>query len=271
MAPRERDVHIIDGQPHVFEDGETLGSARVAGEMRNLLKKGVIGYQGPLPAYRSAQQAAQSAPINLISVSGNDDEAAVVTVTLHGPAMNKRANFNNRGMSAIALLTWGCGGTIAQAEIDWVGGAMFSVSASRLTLGGYVDIIGPDLGPTIQSADVRTFGAFVSFGQCTRTVPLTRTVQGGSLVAGGTNTYIVPPFARMFRFMSNSSPLGDPQIGGHVLWLDYNAGPIATDRWPVGGGPIPPLMVPAGACAMEFNNDGSENADITYAVFELGL
>jgi hypothetical protein len=166
---------------------------------------------------------------DLLDLQWEDEIARVICVTLVGPPASNQDLAH--AAVCVALVQWGAGEAVAEAEIDFgVGGVVFTVPASsiRITAEYEATFAGGERTPTVQ------VGAFASVGSGNRYSRLTRTrIDPNQIDPGASTAFEVPPFARAVRVLT-----GDQAT--RALRLDFFSDPGTTV-------PAYSVEVPAGA------------------------
>ncbi len=171
-------------------------------------KKNVGNSQTLQPGAAATNPAAQPNEELVVNVVGEDEQATVVSVTLISPIADvSPATDELFASTPVARVQWGVGGTQAQAFIDYVNGAQFSVPASFLRVYARNEFGASPPATPLQPTNPVKLGAFVSYLPL-KNQRVQRTLNG--LIPTATPTiFVVPPFATdvtIFRLGGAAAP-----------------------------------------------------------------
>jgi hypothetical protein len=264
--------HFVNGLPVVLRGEPALAvgaGGNTAGQnFQSLLAGRTVGGFKPLTFPTGAiPQAA------LVDIAGPSEASMAMTVTLAPPPFtrpNPVATISPapnavypQSDGCVAMVSWGSGGVLSFAEIDFGKGCSFTLNCSALQILARREI--PPTGGTAQASE--EWGAFVSHLPCARTAPLTRTVRSSVAVnAGAASLAIpVPPYGKTVRI---STQFGTSFF--ELQMFDIDAVQIAT--FLVGAGQYCPEFVLPNDCAFVLiNNTSAININLWRAVFALAL
>jgi hypothetical protein len=161
----------------------------------------------------------EKAPVDILSVQGEDDDAMELTITLGNPqvmvpdGVNFPANVPTQQLTGEAsndswintnptipifpcgaVIDWGAGGSSFSMEVDYVNGACVTVRASYIRVRGFMDIFGSVVAKDI----AHVLAAFISPGRV-GVNGAQRTLRVANALAGpGTagTVFAVPKFAK---------------------------------------------------------------------------
>lgn len=167
----------------------------------------------------------------VVFLKGDDDVATVVTIALDAePAAVLDGTTDI--VRARALISWGTGGHLHQAEIDVVRGTMISLQASSVK----VEVANESL-PAATGPDLRV-GATLSYlprGGGSR--PTRTRYDDNGILAAGTEDFVVPAFAAEVTYQR--APSNAPYT---LRVLDSNSNVLA--EFAVAGGADAPARLP---------------------------
>lgn len=227
-----------------------------------------VGKRAPILISNVKDDTALS-PTNLLEVSGPDDAAMPMVLTLSPPKFLKEAsisgfpNINPQSVNGFqwvdassaafpvvdtaALIEWGTGGVNHSAEVDFGTGAMINLHASYVR----VRAKATQIGGGANTGAVYELGAFLSPGEGKSYHPatLTRNFPAGLAIAANTGAMVIPNFARSISMVCQTTSL---QIR---FWRDFSR-TVLVGTYTIFG--INPggqkANIPNGAAVCDFNN-----------------
>lgn len=270
--------------PGVVPGGEPSGGAR---RLQEEIASG--GFEPPAPTYRplgGAQANNRGGSIVVIVPSGGGgsfedfkgivetsknagDDAEAIGVTLGFQPVVAETTPQVRVVST-ALLTWGIGGAIFEAEMDWLQGLTFSLFASYVRVGLRVQSI-------LAASEIKyIFSAALAYGQNgsrgqASPCRLTRSV--GSLNALSSAELPIPAWANSFTIVDTNAFATAPTLGISVSTIA--GAPIAnyayTSRANGANLTENQYPIPNGGRTLEITNTGGAATSGISVIFNLAL
>lgn len=275
MTRRRREVDdFIHGDPHIVEGrGPLVPPDRIAKKnFESLLAGRVIG------GFKEITFPTGAIPFaSLVNITGPDHSAMAMTITLAPPPSSKPRNvavlqpdpdtgIYSRFDGAVAMVSWGSGGVLTYAEVDYGRGAVFSLYCSSLQISAR-RVIPPSGGPTAITRE--EWGAFVSHLPSARTSPLTLTTRFYGVIAagGGSQLFTPPPFAKTVRFLVTTLAAA---TGYNVAFLDGDG--VTIGAFDVAAGALCPEATMPNDCAIvRLTNTGAVATSVQECIFGLAL
>jgi hypothetical protein len=201
---------------------------------------------------------------DVLDLQWEDEVAHTICVTLVGPPARHAGKLN--ATLCVALVQWGAGEAVAEAEIDvGVGGAVFTVPASSIRITARCDrsVTAGEVTPP----PVRV-GAFASVGTGERTTTLTRTLTlDADLPLAGSFSLDVPSFAKRLRLLAGDQATRSVRLD----FFGAATGPSYTVEIPPGA-EAPSVELAPDTVAVEVINISAALLPAGgRAIFELGI
>ncbi len=237
------------------------------GSVRIQINPATAAYQQPIAICESPRN------------NGQDAEAILVTLGLE--VLGDADNTDLAEVTATASIEWGVGGAIYHAEIDWVNGVTFCLSASYVRINCQLSVVNPlSLTYTVGVSASLGYGSVGGRGMCPR-----KTVDVGSIerTGGVSSDFNIPLFATTFTITDTFSltqsglPTPDPDL--QIELFKPDAGSFVNmaiykyvDRSNCANQNELTFTIPNGARRFRIvNNDLLSSANGVRAIFNLGL
>lgn len=241
-------------------------------DFRQLLRYGNVGRSVDLPQPPAIGEV--SAPVSLIDISGPDEYAQMVTVTLdYPPGIFSpgtlqdpfSVGLGSTGGEIRAEVQYGIGGFQSRAFVDFCRGVSFSVPASFLR----VNAVRLRLGASGISPPLLSVGAHVGFHSISEsaTPPTLTDVVPDTIVSGGFALKNLPAFsAKMLVFVAGATGVSNlpPAAGNITLQFNTRSGAL------VGSVRIPfdrlytPVQIPAHTTQVRVHNGAAVTIRASY-------